>query len=226
MKTLITAHSGCENTPPNSRAFIETALSTGCDMLEIDLNRDGDRLYLSHDRADPAECLSFEDFLDLLEPHPGVRVNCDMKEDGCCGMVMRAANRRGMAPQIVFTGSAHTEEAEIRSSGGEFWYGIWDPDHLERAIASCLRTGAKIINLQSKIVTEETKARLDGLGLGFSCWTIDKEPEMRRLLTLGIYNITTRKPILAMKLRDEIQGGAGHCPGTHDELGGEAPAGN
>ncbi len=205
-RTLITAHSGCENTPPNSREFIEAAFSAGCDMLEIDLNRDGDRLYLSHDRADPAACLSFEEFLDLLAPHPDVRVNCDMKEEGCCGLVMQAANRRGMAPQIVFTGSAHAEEEEIRAAGGEFWYGIWDPALLEDAIASCLRTGAKIINLQSGIVTPETKARLDGLGLGFSCWTIDREPEMRRLLELEVYNITTRRPVLAMRLRDEIQG--------------------
>ena len=125
---------------------------------------------------------------------------------GCCGMVMRAANRRGMARQIVFTGSAHAEEEEIRAAGGEFWYGIWDPADFETAVASCLKTGAKIINLESKIVTPETKARLDGLGLGFSCWTIDKEPEMRRLLSLGIHNITTRRPCLAMRIREEIQG--------------------
>ncbi|MBQ4194148.1 MAG: glycerophosphodiester phosphodiesterase [Clostridia bacterium] len=205
-RTLITAHSGCENTPPNSRAFLEAAFAAGCDMLEIDLNRAGDLLYLSHDRADPADCLSFEDFLDLLAPHPDIRVNCDMKEAGCCGMVMRAANRRGMARQIVFTGSAHAEEEEIRAAGGEFWYGIWDPADFETAVASCLKTGAKIINLESKIVTPETKARLDGLGLGFSCWTIDKEPEMRRLLSLGIHNITTRRPCLAMRIREEIQG--------------------
>ena len=52
---------------------------------------------------------------------------------------------------------------EIRAAGGEFWYGIWDPADFETAVASCLKTGAKIINLESKIVTPETKARLDGL---------------------------------------------------------------
>jgi len=205
-RTIITAHSGCENTPPNSREFIEKAFDVRCEMLEIDINRDGDLLYLSHDKADPSSCLSFEEFLDMLSLHPDVRVNCDMKEEGCCGMVMSAVSRRGMAGQIVFTGSAHSEEADIRASGGEFWYGLRDGEDLETAVSSCLKTGAKIINLQSFVVTDETKRRLDSLGLGFSCWTIDSEDEMRRLLSLGVYNITTRRPYAVMRIRDEIQG--------------------
>ena len=206
MKTVITAHSGCEGTPANSREHAEAAFRCGCEMLEIDLNRAGELLYLSHDRADPADCPSFEDFLGWLAPHPAVRVNCDMKEDGLCGMVMEAANRRGMAGQMVFTGSAHTEERAIREAGGEFWYGVWERGDMEKAIASCFATGAKIINVPYSFADEESKARLDALGLGFSCWTADTEEEIRRLLALGVYNITTRKPSLAMRLRAEIQG--------------------
>lgn len=204
MKTIITAHSGCEGTAPNSREHVMAAFASGAEMLEIDINRAGDLLYLSHDRADPADCPSFGDFLDWLEPHPEIRVNCDVKEDGLAGTIMEMANRRGMASQMVFTGSAHTEEEEIRSSGGEFWYSIWKPEETEKAIASCLATGARIINAPYRFATEESKARLDSLGLGFSCWTADTEEEIRRLLALGVYNITTRKPVLAMKLRREL----------------------
>ena len=207
-KTIITAHSGCEGTPPNSREHAEAAFRCGCEMLEIDINREGDLLYLSHDRASAADCPSFEDFLDWLEPHPQVRVNCDMKEEGLCGAVMEAAARRGMASQMVFTGSAHAEEEAIRAAGGEFWYGIWDLQDMDRAIASCLATGAKIINVPYRFATEESKARLDALGLGFSCWTADTEEEIRRLLALGVYNITTRRPALAMRLREAFSGAA------------------
>ena len=41
MKTIITAHSGCEGTAPNSMDHILTALSCGSEMLEIDV-RDHD----------------------------------------------------------------------------------------------------------------------------------------------------------------------------------------
>ena len=35
IKTIITAHSGCEGTAPNSMDHILTALSCGAEMLEI-----------------------------------------------------------------------------------------------------------------------------------------------------------------------------------------------
>ena len=42
--------------------------------------------------------------------------------------------------------------------------------------------------------------------MDFSAWTVDDEAILRRLLGMGITNITTRKPRLALALRDEIQG--------------------
>ena len=208
-KTIVTAHSGCEGTAPNSMDHIRTALGTGAEMLEIDIRRsDGGLLYLSHDRpdAEPGNCVLFADFLDVLKESPAVRVNCDVKEDGLAAAVMEEANRRGMAGQIVFTGSCMGEEALIREAGGEFWYSIWDREDFEGAVKSLLKTGAKVLNLPCRFVTAENKARMDSLGLGFSCWTADSEEEIARLLTLGVYNVTTRKPRLALRLREEIQG--------------------
>ena len=48
-KTIITAHSGCEKTPPNSREHILAAIATGAEYIEIDVRYDGEQLYLSHD---------------------------------------------------------------------------------------------------------------------------------------------------------------------------------
>ena len=203
-KTLITAHSGCEGTAPNSMDHIFTALSCGAEMLEIDVRRAPDGtggLYLSHDVGDPASGVSFGAFLDALKKSPSVRVNCDVKTEGLCAEVMEEAARRGLTDRIVFTGSCMGEEALIREAGGEFWYSIWEREDFEKAVSSMQRTGAKILNLPYRFVTEENKARLDGLGLGFSCWTADSEEEIRRLLDLGVYNITTRKPVLALELR-------------------------
>ena len=44
------------------------------------------------------------------------------------------------------------------------------------------------------------------IGVSFSCWTANNEAEIRRLLALGVYNITTRLPVLALGLREEMQG--------------------
>mgnify|MGYP003300200603 CR=1 FL=1 len=51
-------------------------------------------------------------------------------------------------------------------------------------------------------------------GMDFSAWTVDDEATLRALLEMGITNITTRKPVLALRLRDEIQG----TPASHGLL--------
>ena len=93
-KTIITAHSGCEGTAPNSMDHIRTALTCGAEMLEIDVRQTEDGLlYLSHDlpQDPPGSCVRFGDFLDLLKESPSVRVNCDMKQDGHAAAVMEEA---------------------------------------------------------------------------------------------------------------------------------------
>ena len=205
-RTLITAHSGCEGTPDNSRGHLAAAAASGCEMLEIDIHGAHGGLYLSHDPSDPAGCLTFDEFLDLLRPIPGLRVNCDMKEDGLAAAVMEAAKCRGMADRIVFTGSAHGEIDAIRARGGEYWYGIWETEEWERALAVCRAKNVGVINLPKGFVTPEVKADMDARGIELSAWTANSEEELRRLLTLGIYNVTTRRPTLALQLRDAIQG--------------------
>ena len=39
----------------------------------------------------------------------------------------------------------------------------------------------------------------------FSVWTVNDEKTLRALLTAGVKNITTRQPVLALRLRGEIQ---------------------
>ena len=49
-KTVITAHSGCEGTPDNSREHILAAIASGAEMIEVDVRQAPDgTLILSHD---------------------------------------------------------------------------------------------------------------------------------------------------------------------------------
>ena len=106
--TVITAHSGCEGTPPNSREHILAAIASGAEMLEVDIREKNGLLYLSHDEGvDPAACVSFEELLDLISPVPALRVNCDVKTDGLIEPVMAAATAKGQGRRILFTGQCN-----------------------------------------------------------------------------------------------------------------------
>ena len=49
---MITAHSGCDETPENSLEFLRTALQSEADAVEVDVRRNGEgKLILSHDET-------------------------------------------------------------------------------------------------------------------------------------------------------------------------------
>ena len=79
---MITAHSGCEETPDNSIASIETAVRLGADCVEIDLRADGDGgLFLTHDMPDSFSGLvSLETAFEAIR-RGGIAVNRDLNDE-------------------------------------------------------------------------------------------------------------------------------------------------
>ena len=209
--TVITAHSGCEGTPPNSREHILAAIASGAELLEVDIRRRDGLLYLSHDEGeDPAACVTFAELLELVSPVPALRINCDVKTDGLVEPVMEAANACGQGWRILFTGQCNHQGALISALGGELWISMWpsaDDETAVRATADAFRAAADpILNVHFSMISKENYAYLRERGMNFSAWTVDCEADLRALLEMGVTNITTRRPKLAMALREEIQG--------------------
>ena len=219
--TTITAHSACEGTAPNSKEHILAAIASGAEYVEIDVRCHEGLLYLSHDEAkEPLKCVTFDTFLKLVAPYPTLFVNCDVKTEGLLDQVIESAARYGMAHRILFTGQCNLDGEKISSLGGYLWHSLWrlknaDTDEgikqlneaqIREAVKFCLETDCPYINLDKRIVNEENITFVQENGLNYSVWTVDEEETMRMLLEKRVANITTRKPLLALRLRDEIQG--------------------
>ena len=209
--TIITAHSGCEHTPDNSLEHIFAAIESGAEMLEVDIISNGSCLYLSHDaQEDPSACVTLDTFFDILAGVPALRVNCDVKQEGLVLPVMEAARRHGVVDRILFTGSCNEDGRLAEALGAELWIGIWsadDKDAVFRAHAEkygYLRD--EVLNVNAGLITDTNAAYLREHGVGLSGWTVSNEADLRRFLQMGLTNITTRTPKLALALRDEIQG--------------------
>lgn len=219
--TTITAHSACEGTAPNSRAHILAAIASGAEYIEIDVRFDGEQLYLAHDLPEnPAECVKFETLLQLIAPYPSLCVNCDVKTEGLLQLVTDAAKRYNMVHRVLFTGQCNGCGKEIEELGGELWHSLWrlknadteegiralNEQQIRDAVAFCKETDCEIINLDKRIVNEENLDFVQASGLNYSVWTPGEEELLRFLLKKRVANITTREPLLALRLRDEIQG--------------------
>ena len=101
---LLTAHSGCENTAQNSAEYIQKALDLPCDIIEIDVRKNADGFYLSHDALHGKSAVMLDEALELLGKKPSVCVNFDLKEDIVCSLVEYLEQKNFMY-RAFFSGS-------------------------------------------------------------------------------------------------------------------------
>ena len=206
-KTIITAHSGCEKTPPNSREHILAAIASGSEMIEFDVRMVNGTLLLSHDEPeDPLACITLRECFAMLAPEKNLHMNIDVKTKGLLEPVMALAKEFPLEGRIIFTGACNDDRALALSLGADVWRSMWPGMEISDGIQENQKDGSPFLNVAYCMITEENNRELTENGLAFSAWTVDKEYFLRLFLNMGVANITTRNPVLAMKLRKEIQG--------------------
>lgn len=106
---MITAHTGCDNTPVNSLESIEYAIASKADIFEIDVRMlSGGELILSHDAVTKSggNAVLLKQVFELMQTHTAISVNCDLKESPCIDPLLRLADSYGIAKQrFIVTGS-------------------------------------------------------------------------------------------------------------------------
>lgn len=206
-KTIITAHSGCEGTGPNSREHILAAIESGAEMIEVDVRGENGLLYLWHDLPeDVSACVTLREMFELVSPAEHLELNLDLKEDGLIDAIMALAAEYPLAGRIVFTGEYTEDRAHIQELGAERWRNMRPGFTMAEEVAAAAQDSTPFLNVHYSGITEEFDRTLRSYGCGFSAWTVDNEADIRKMLELGVGNLTTRKPVLAMQLRREIQG--------------------
>lgn len=223
---MITAHSGCDGTKNNSLEFIRHALDTEADCLEVDVRKNHlGELVLSHDESEE-DCVKLRDALALLRERPGKMINCDLKHEGLELPVYRLAARLQMADRLIYSGTVSTEllrekedylpEAGIYLNIESIYPGIYDEtedrpvralelDQLDQALEEAKRCHGAVINMEYTLVTDEVLECLSKHGMGCSAWTVDEEPEIRRLLGKGIANVTTNRLKESLEIRKGLK---------------------
>lgn len=207
-KSLICAHAGAENTRPNTLESLKLLLPIGVDLVEVDLRRAFDgSLVLCHDKlAQGEEYAAFTGALHLMARMAGVRLNVDVKEPGVIFPAWEAAKEQGLEGRIIFTGDVSREEAdEAQKAGLPLWINQYrlPVNQWPKAHLAARERGFAMLNIDWR--------RLNGRMLAeaperLSVWTVNDGGKLRELLTLGVGSITTREPLMALKLRLEIQG--------------------
>lgn len=217
MKTMITAHSGCDGTPDNSLEFLAHALQCGADALEVDVRVRADgTLYISHDAAD-TDCPDLDTVFHMMRSS-NMKINCDLKEPEIELAVLSLASHYGLYDQLLFSGSVSTkvmmDNRDIQKRtllNVKPIFPNLDSDDISvderftRLIQACRLCGAKIINVTYEMCTDDMLDRLADAGIGVSAWTVNCEDIASRLLKHNIFNITSRVPGMVLSLREKMK---------------------
>ncbi len=203
--TMITAHAGAEGTAANTLESLRILLNTGADAVEVDVRRVEGSLILSHDApAKGTACAALREALELLKAVPFAQMNIDIKTPGLIADILAAARAVGIASRLLMTGDVGPDDYGIILDNE---IPLWLNHYLlplhewPNPVQGAEKLGFHYVNIDKRMLTDDMLRQAGR----FSVWTVNDEETLRRLLTAGVKNITTRKPLLALRLRSEIQ---------------------
>jgi len=220
-RTWLTAHSGCDSTKDNSMEFLQYATSLEVDCVEVDVRQDANGfLVLNHDEG-PAHTYLADAFA-LLSGQFGMKINCDLKQDGLENRVYAMAREFEVQEQLVFSGRVSGEAAELNPR--LFMHADWFlnienmfpdinalyytesvnndvvtemADKLQRFM---ITNAVRCLNTNYFIIHTPLYDELMKRDIPLSIWTPDDEQLISRLLDDGVFNITTRNAKRACEL--------------------------
>ncbi|HBP38612.1 MAG TPA: hypothetical protein DD640_07720 [Clostridiales bacterium] len=221
IKTMITAHSGCEGTPDNSLEYIQCALQMPLEGLEIDVRTDGaGTLVLAHDKMHMGKKpVTLSEAFKYFRDFPQILINCDLKQRDLEIPVHHLACQLGVGKQLVFSGTVDPGTWPLKKLTDVQLFlnvdlivpyacqilhapnSLYQGRVLERIHKTFLESHASCLNMNYQFCTDDCMACLNQMEMPFSLWTPDLAPDIIRLLNGKAYNITTRQPRLALDLR-------------------------
>ncbi|MDR1464821.1 MAG: glycerophosphodiester phosphodiesterase [Oscillospiraceae bacterium] len=205
----VTAHAGALGTEANTLPSVAAGLCCGAQCIEVDIRfrRDGIPV-LSHDpfHLDGAPTLA-EAF--ALAGSGTVGWNLDLKE---CGAFLAdlppLVEQYGLRDRVFFTGVGRNDIPAVRTLGIPYYlncgFAFWfarRPSLLRPFAAEAKSLGVLGLNLPYRCASPQLVRAAHAAGLLVSVWTVNRSRTQARMARLGVDNMTTLRPDLALLLR-------------------------
>jgi glycerophosphoryl diester phosphodiesterase len=218
---MITAHSGCDNTAPNSMEGIIAALNKNVDFIEVDLRLYKEKVYLSHDVVDGNQLdryVTFQEVLKLLALDK-VNLNCDLKEIGVFEYALKDLREYGMEERAIFTGDYDNSKIDTNAKYRYFlnverkdlqlYNNIIEDQDADKIIdfyKNNKDSTMAALNMNYRSISPSAQTMFYTSGIPISYWTVDDPNEIDRLLQNNVFSITTNNIAYAVIARERMLG--------------------
>jgi glycerophosphoryl diester phosphodiesterase len=219
-RTMIVAHSGCDNTVQDSMEGIIAALNQNVDYIEVDLRLYEGNVYLSHNPFDGNQLnryVTFQNVLKLLAPEK-VKLNCDLKERSVFNYALKNLREYGMEERVVFTGdyensidanAKYSYFLNVDKKDLHLYNNIIEEQDADKIINFYKNSKDKAmtaLNIDYRIISPAAKAKFYASGIRISYWTVDDSNDIDHLLQNNVFSITTNNIAYAVLARARILG--------------------
>jgi len=208
----ITAHAGAMSLPDNSIEAIEQAIYAGADIVEMDvsLRPDGTPVIIHSEKPNQDEGILLDDAFSVVSESKTVKINLDLKRFDNIHEVQKLAEKHDLLNRIFFTGvdEKYAKSVQLQcplipsllnvSIKLPFFKSSEYAQYLADKIISLNCIG---LNCSYKGISSELVEIMHNNDLIVSVWTVNKEKDMLKMLSLSVDNITTRD---ILKLKDIV----------------------
>ncbi len=204
-----TAHTGCMETEENSLEAIDAGVKNGAQIVEFDLNfNENNEPILSHD-APTGEEVTLDEAFKKVSEYDNLKVNVDLKSCAALDKIKITAEQYGVLERIFFTGvnDEFLEYVKNADLGIPYYLNVnveskknHDAEYINSLVQKVKNSGAIGINFNKDNASAELVDAFHNNRLLVSIWTVDKERDMKKILSYCPDNITTRNPKLLNEL--------------------------
>lgn len=206
----ITAHTGTMGTADNSLESISTGIKNGADIVEFDLNFNKDGVaVLSHNEPKGGEVL-FEDALKFIADNDSeIKINIDVKTTYDLKTVEELVKKYGLIDRAFFTGIFEKFIPAVKEQCTDIKYYLnynkksplfGKKKFYAEAVKTVKESGAIGLNINFMCLDKSYVDFFHNEELLVSAWTANTEKAMRKVIKMGVDNITTKHPDVLRKL--------------------------
>lgn len=200
-------------TPMNSLRSFKAGMLCGADIAEIDLSfrKDGTPVIIHAEKPGKNQGKPLSSVFEILAKTPGKKVNLDLKAFWNLPAVFAMLKEYGVADRALFTGvfGDHFETVARDCPGIPYYYNLWfdgsRPDVPDSEFEKAAGLGCVGMNTNHRNVTPDFVRRAREHSLEVSAWTVNDVERMKKLLALGVNNVTTLRPRKLIKLMKSIE---------------------
>jgi len=202
----ITAHAGSMGTAPNTLKSIKACIMAAS-IIEVDVRFLASGVpVLAHDEKQKEEGTLLEDCLALISESEA-HINLDLKERSNIPGIAALVRQFGLKDRAFFTGVEVGGIDYVKESGLAYYLNCMPRrtgKHAAMLVNTAKELGCVGLNMNYRLCSKKLKEEARMADLLVSVWTVDKAPAMRKMMRLGVDNITTRRPDICEELRHAI----------------------